>query len=132
MQVIRRDVRGQRGPDLSVLQLRVLAFLASHPGAALSAVGEHVGLTLPSISTQVTGLVARNLVRRSSSDADRRCLILTVTEDGRALLESAYQGAEADLSRSLTALSAQELAVLHDAMQLLQAIFAISPLSNTD
>ncbi len=32
MQRIRSEIRSQRGPELSVLQLRVLAFLNNRPG----------------------------------------------------------------------------------------------------
>ena len=64
MQVIRGEVRRQRGRDLSILQLRSLAFLENNPGATLSAVADHVGLTLSSMSTQVSKLVHRRLVLR--------------------------------------------------------------------
>ena len=82
MQTIRSHVRRQRGSDLSVLQIRVLAFLQHNPGAPLSAVAEHVGLTLPSMSTQVTGLVGRKLLHRATSRVDRRYITLTLTPSG--------------------------------------------------
>ena len=40
MQAIRSEIRGQRGHDLSVVQLRVLAFLRDYPGSPLWAVAE--------------------------------------------------------------------------------------------
>lgn len=124
MQMIRTQVRSQRGPDLSVLQIRVLAFLDGHPGAPLSAVAEHVGLTLPSMSTQVTGLVKRNLLERAISPTDRRYITLTLTIEGHARLTSALHGAQVTLAKTLAHLSNEERATVIQALQLLRATFS--------
>ena len=50
--------------DLSVPQFRTLLFLRRHPGASLSEVAEHIGLTLPSISKMIDRLEARDLLAR--------------------------------------------------------------------
>ncbi len=124
MQTIRTQVRSQRGPDLSVLQIRVLAFLDRHPGAPLSAVAEHVGLTLPSMSTQVTGLVKRNLIERAISPTDRRYITLTLTSEGHARRLAALHGAQVNLAKTLTHLSSDERATVIQALQLLRATFS--------
>ena len=124
MQQLRAEMRRRRGPEISVLQLRALAFLSRHPGATLSLVAEHVGLTLPSMSSQVSGLVARKLIDRSVSTEDRRYVTLKVTEQGRALLEMARQGAEENLAKNMAALSPRERATVVEAMHLLAHVFA--------
>ena len=124
MQMIRTQVRSQRGPDLSVLQIRVLAFLDGHPGAPLSAVAEHVGLTLPSMSTQVTGLVKRDLLERAISPTDRRYITLTLTSEGHARLTSALHGAQVTLAKTLAHLSNEERATVIQALQLVRATFS--------
>ncbi len=126
MQHLRAEVRRRREPDLSVLQIRVLAFLNRHPGAPLSAVAEHVGLTLPSMSSQVTGLVGRSLINRSVSVEDRRFVTLTLTEQGQQVLDAALSGAEASLTQSLADLTPNEHMVLMEALQLLRRLFAPS------
>ncbi|CAN5379955.1 hypothetical protein BH10CHL1_BH10CHL1_26780 [soil metagenome] len=132
MQAIRREVRSQRGPDLSVLQVRVLAFLARNPGAPLSAVAEHVGLTLPSMSTQVTGLVKRAMIERATSPTDRRYVTLTLTANGQALLKSANQEAQIKLAKLLTELSNEERATIIQGLQLLQTTFSYKPTPETE
>jgi DNA-binding MarR family transcriptional regulator len=127
MQAVRAEVRRQRGPDLSVLQLRVLAFLNRQPGAPLSAVAEHVGLTLPSMSSQVTGLVKRNLIDRSISSHDRRFVTLTLTEQGRAALAAAVQGAQASFAQLLKGLTSEERATVMAALAALRHIFSPNP-----
>lgn len=124
MQVIRTEIRGQRGPDLSVLQIRVLAFLNRNPGAPLSAVAEQVGLTLPSMSTQVTGLVERALVHRAVAATDRRYVTLTLTPKGQAVLQAALRGAQVSVAQMVARLSADERATLVEALQLLRSIFS--------
>jgi DNA-binding MarR family transcriptional regulator len=123
MQSLRAEMRRQRGPDLSVLQLRALAFLRRHPGAALSVLAEHVGLTLPSMSSQVSGLVARNLIDRSVSPEDRRFVTLRLTEQGSSVLEAARQSAQENLANALSVLSPHERSVVVKAMHLLERVF---------
>jgi DNA-binding MarR family transcriptional regulator len=124
MQNLRAEMRRRRGPEISVLQLRALAYLRRNPGATLSSVAEYVGLTLPSMSSQVSGLVARNLIDRSISAEDRRFVTLTLTEQGRSLLETARHGTQESLAKTLSVLSADERTTVVEAMKLLAQVFA--------
>src|SRR5215472_3469611 len=84
MRTLRTEMRRRRPADLSVPQFRALAFVRRHPGASLSEVAEHLGLTLPATSTLIDHLVARELVRRAPNPDNRRRLVLTLTADGQA------------------------------------------------
>lgn len=125
MQQIRRHVRSSRGSDLSVLQLRVLAFLAGAPGSPLSAVAEHVGLTLPSMSSQVSNLVERGLIHRATSATDRRYVTLMLTEEGHLLLDWVRQKAQENLAAELGHLTSEQRSQLMDAVALLRETFAM-------
>lgn len=124
MQVIRAQIRRQRNVELSVPQLRVLAFLNRHPGATLSSVAEHIGLTLSSMSLQVTALVARNLIDRTESPIDRRCVTLTLTPAGKAVLEAAVQGARVNLAATLDTLALEQRSTVVQAMHILRSVFS--------
>jgi DNA-binding MarR family transcriptional regulator len=124
MQRVRAEMRKRRGPEISVLQLRALSFLRRNPGATLSSLAEYVGLTLPSMSSQVSGLVARKIIDRSISAEDRRFVTLTLTEQGRTLLETARHGTQASLAKTISALTPEERAVVVAGMELLARIFA--------
>lgn len=126
MQSIRIEMRRQRGSDLSVLQLRALAYLGRNPGSPLSALAEHAGLTLPSMSSQVSGLVARSLIDRSISPEDRRFVTLTLTEQGKSVLDAARHNAQGSLAKTLEVFSAEECATVIEAMKLLERVFAPS------
>lgn len=124
MQVIRAQIRRQRDAELSVPQLRVLGFLNRHPGATLSAVADHVGLTLSSMSLQITTLVARNLINRTESPTDRRCVTLTLTAEGKAVLEAAIHGARVKLAAILDTLGLEQRATVVQAMHILRSVFS--------
>jgi len=126
MQKLRTEMRKRRGPEISVLQLRALSYLRRNPGATLSALAEYVGLTLPSMSSQVSGLVARQLIDRSIAAEDRRFVTLTLTEQGRTLLEAARQGTQESLAKTIASLSPEERATVVEAMELLARVFAPS------
>ena len=122
MQEIRHHVRMQRGRDLSILQLRTLAFLDRQPGAPLSAVADHVGLTLPSMSTQVSKLVERDLISRTTLATDRRYVALQLTERGATLLATVREDARNSLATSVAHLSAAERTQVVGALQILRTI----------
>jgi DNA-binding MarR family transcriptional regulator len=123
MRAIRAEMRSHRAPDLSVPQFRVLIFLNRHEGASLSDVAGHVGLTLPSMSRMIDGLVARNLVTRQTDPDDRRRVALTLTTLGRTGMQSAYASTEAHLAERLVALPAPDRATIVKAMQALDSTF---------
>ncbi|HXG36316.1 MAG TPA: MarR family winged helix-turn-helix transcriptional regulator, partial [Dehalococcoidia bacterium] len=87
---LRSEIRRHRGPGFSIPQFRTLFFLSRNQGASLSDVAAHIGLTLPSTSKLVDGLVERNMVVRETSLLDRRCLTLSLTPNGRRALASAH------------------------------------------
>jgi DNA-binding MarR family transcriptional regulator len=124
MRSIRAEMRGHRRGDLSVPQFRTLIYLSRYPGASLSAVAEHLGLSLPTASRLVDGLVSRSEVERGASLADRRRVALSVTESGSNALETARRATQASLTDRLNVLSPAERASLAQALEALRRAFA--------
>jgi len=131
MRTIRAEMRRHRTPGLSVPHFRVLAFLNRNEGASLSEVAEYIGLTLPSMSTLIDGLVTRELVTRQTSPSDRRRVTLALTARGKSTLAAARRETQAQLAESLATLTATERATVVRAMQALCAVFTPSPESVT-
>jgi DNA-binding MarR family transcriptional regulator len=127
VRAIRSEMRQHRAADLSVPQFRTMAYLNHHPGASLSDVAEHIGLTLPTMSKMVDGLVARKLAIRETHTGDRRRITLSLTPRGRATWEAAREATLAHLAEQLAALSADERAAIVQAMDLLRPIFVRGP-----
>jgi DNA-binding MarR family transcriptional regulator len=124
MRAIRAEMRSQRESDLSVPQFRVLVYLNRHEGASLSDIAEHMGLTLPSMSKMIDGLVNRQLVARRLNPADRRRVTLAPTARGRSAMLAAHKATESRLAERLTVVPPEERRTIGQAMQILAAAFA--------
>ncbi len=124
MRVIRSELRRRWAVGLSVTQFRTLVYLDTEGSSSLSALAEHIGLTLPSMSKLVDGLVEDGFVNRGEDRADRRRLVLCLTPEGREAVESARARTQAYLAERLSALPAEEQAAVAAAMSALRPIFA--------
>ena len=124
MRTVRAEMRAGRAVLLSVPQFRTLNFVDHQSDASLSDVAAHVGVTLPSMSRLVDGLVDRKLLTRRGHPEDRRRLTLLLTRRGRALLRTAHQFTEQSIASHVSALGSEELAAVVRAMGILHPIFA--------
>jgi DNA-binding MarR family transcriptional regulator len=124
MQRIRLEMRSHRTPGLSVPELRTLIYLYRNEGASLSAVAEHIGLKLPSMSKIVDALVARKLVIRRALAHDRRYISLRLSAHGLAELKRTRRITEARLAEELSVLLPEQQARVFEALQMLGHVFA--------
>ena len=123
VQSIRVEMRRGRGADLSIPQFRTLRFVQRNPDSSLSDLADHLGLTLPSVSKLVDGLVKQELISRRESTTDRRRLTLVLKQNGESIVNSARASAQANLAKILSCLSGDELNTIHQAMELLHPLF---------
>lgn len=123
MHLIRSEMRCERPLDVSVPQFRVLAFLRRHSSASLSDVAEHIGLTLPSASRSIDGLVKRELVTREVAPDDRRRIVLNLTENGHKAFEASAMATRKRFTELLSQLTDEERQTVAQAMQTLQSVF---------
>jgi len=124
MRSIRAQLRKSGAIEVSIPQFRTLVFISRHSGASLSDAADHIGLTLPSMSTMIDGLVTRNLVIRRTDPHDRRRMTLTLTERGRTTLRGARESTLTYLSGLLRNIPTSDRATLVRGMQILKSIFA--------
>jgi len=124
MQDIRSEMRSRRSLDLTVPQFRALAFVNRNEGSSLWEVAYHMGLTPPSTSRLVDGLIARGLMARKDHPADRRRVRLTVTDHGLAILEASTRGTLSYLAGKLSGLDADRREVIDKAVDALRTVFA--------
>ncbi len=73
---------------IPVEQWRILEALADGAGLTLTVLAERVGMHLPAISKTIDKMVTRALVHRKRHPADRRSVLLFVTEFGLEALRS--------------------------------------------
>jgi len=123
MQSIRVEMRRGRGMEISIPQFRTMRFIQRNPDSSLSDLAEHLGLTLPSVSKLVDGLVKQKLISRKASIEDRRKITLLLTETGTSIVDSARANARANLAEKIKSLSDADLETISQAMQILHPIF---------
>ena len=124
MRLIRKKLREHGAQFLSVPQFRTLLFISSNKGASLSEVADHIGLTLPSMSALVDGLVTRNFVVRRTRPEDRRRVDLTLTERGETTLRSARNATQDYLKVRFSGLSESERGTILKGMKILRRILS--------
>jgi DNA-binding MarR family transcriptional regulator len=117
-----RTVSGMTEAVLSETQFAALSALEKHPGMTPGELAEHEKVQPPSMTRVISVLEERHLVVRSSHPADRRQAILTVTEEGRALVQRVRRRKDAWLARRLAELTAEERATLRAAVPILERL----------
>ncbi|HEY9729273.1 MAG TPA: MarR family winged helix-turn-helix transcriptional regulator [Chroococcales cyanobacterium] len=108
MQFLRSQMRSHNSPDLSVPQFRALAFLDRHPGASLSAMAEHLGVTRATASAIAERLVQRNLVDRRERPEERRHIVLKLTQAGSEYLQQVRNTSRAEIAKMFASLSVKQ------------------------
>src|SRR5437667_9760884 len=82
---MRRQMRGNRG-GLSMPQFRALVRIEREPSATITAIAEHLALSVSSTSRLIAGLVRRGFLARKATPRDRRQAPMTLTDQGPARL----------------------------------------------
>ena len=125
MRTIRTKLRERRAADISVPQFRAMAYINRNEGASLSALSTHIGLTLPSMSKLIDGLVSRNLITRTGHSQDRRRVCLALTPRGREELNADYGHTQKYISEKMTDLAETDLQAITQAMRILKELFTL-------
>lgn len=107
---------------LSDIQLAALAALERHDSMTPGELAEHEKVQPPSMTRVIAVLEERGLVRREPHATDRRQVILTVTDDGRDLVQRVRRRREAWLAQRLQELAPAERQVLRAAAPILEKI----------
>jgi len=124
MRSIRAERNRHRISGLSVQQVHTMLFLQRHPDTSLVVVAERMGLTPPSVSKMMDGLVARDLVVRQASSQDRRRIELHLSAQGEQSLEAAQHATLEGLIAKLKSLSTAEREGLGQSLHLLRTTFS--------
>src|ERR1700678_345292 len=107
---------------LSDIQLAALAALERHDSMTPGELAEHEKVQPPSMTRVIAVLEERGLVRRAPHPTDRRQVILTVTQQGRDLVQLVRLRREAWLAQRMQELTPEERATLLAAAPILEKL----------
>jgi DNA-binding MarR family transcriptional regulator len=117
-----RTASGMTEAMLSETQLAALSALEAHHAMTPGELAEHEKVQPPSMTRVIAVLEERDLVIRSAHPTDRRQVVLTVTEEGRAVVQRVRRRKDAWLARRLAELTAAERATLRAAVPILEKL----------
>jgi DNA-binding MarR family transcriptional regulator len=108
--------------DLSDTQLAAVAALERHDAMTPGELAEHEKVQPPSMTRVIAALLERGLVTRTPHPTDGRQVMLTVTDQGREIVQQSRRLREAWLAQRLRELTPQERAALRAAAPILQRL----------
>ncbi|MBD2346277.1 MarR family winged helix-turn-helix transcriptional regulator [Anabaena subtropica] len=123
MRFIRADMRANSAASLSIPQLRTLAFLNRSPGASLSDLADHLGVTCATASATTERLVQRNLVQRIDDPQERRRVLLNLTEEGKHQLKQSQDQTRTHIADLLAGLTPKQVSHIEEGLALLKNVF---------
>lgn len=108
--------------ELSDIQLAALAALERHDAMTPGELAAHEKVQPPSMTRVIALLEQRELVTRSTHPTDRRQVVLTVTDKGRALVQRVRRRKDAWMAQRLEELPESERETLRAAAQILEKL----------
>lgn len=105
-------------------QARLLSLVDAHSQARIGALAEADHCSQPTMTAQVKRLEAQGLLQRTEDATDGRASIISLTEEGRAMLADIRRARSAVMGDVLTELSEEDREVLSRANVLLRRIAA--------
>src|SRR5579862_7690238 len=107
-----RELRRERIAGVSPHQVALLVAIKYAPGVTVGQLAADERVSTAAMSKRVSRLQRDGLVARTKSEADRRCVGLTLTEDGQRTLRRVRSRRTAYLASRLGALAPAELAAV--------------------
>ena len=122
-----RRLRQHSEPGVTPSQLSVLATVQRAGAMTLGDLAAHEGVQPPSITRMVAGLEEAGLVARTSSAADRRSVLVDLTDEGARVLAATRRRRDAWLATRLARLSGEERRRLEAAIPVLEKLLEHRP-----
>jgi DNA-binding MarR family transcriptional regulator len=107
-----RELRREKIAGVSPQQAGLLAVIKYAPGVTVGELATDERVSTAAMSKRISRLERDGLVARTKSDTDRRCVGLTLTEEGQRVLRRVRSRRTAWLASRLESLGPAELAAL--------------------
>jgi DNA-binding MarR family transcriptional regulator len=110
-------LRRERIGGVSPQQVGLLVSIKYRPGVTVGDLAAKDKVSTAAMSKRITRLERDGLVARTPSEADRRCIGLTLTDEGQRTLRRVRSRRTAWLASRLSALAPEELAAVEAAVE---------------
>jgi DNA-binding MarR family transcriptional regulator len=119
-----RELRREKIGGVSPHQVGLLVAIKYAPGVTVGELAADERVSTAAMSKRVSRLERGGLVARTPSDSDRRCVGLTLTDEGQRTLRRVRSRRTAWLASRLGTLSRDELAAVGAAVEPLMRLLA--------
>lgn len=106
----------------TLVHLRVLAHIRRSEGCSLGDLAERRGVSLPTMSKMVSSLVEKGLITRDPDPANRRAVIIRITDEGDRLYQEVLLELQQDIAADLVQLTPQQRADIVGGLELLTRV----------
>jgi DNA-binding MarR family transcriptional regulator len=111
--------------DMTLTSLSTLATLSRKGPRRITELAASEGVTQPSVTALVTALERAGLVERRSDPADRRVVLVALTEAGAAYLRVRRQASAAAVAQAVRGLEPEDFTTLVAAVPVLERLRAL-------
>ena len=108
MRTLAQGMRSVVPGQCTMPQYRILGYLYFHGSDSMGRLAERQGVTLPTMTKMVAGLVERGLVERQVDEADRRVVRLHLTGAGQSVFETMNEQVQERLAAIVAQMSADD------------------------
>ena len=115
-----RRLRQEAGADLSPSMNAALATIERHGPLTPSELAERERVQRPTVTRVLARLEEAGLVVRAADPQDRRCSLVSISDDGRALLGAMRERKDAFLARRIDALEPADREALDRAAAIIE------------
>jgi len=122
-----RRLRQEAGADLSPSMNAALATIERHGPLTPSELAERERVQRPTVTRVLARLEEAGLVVRAADPQDRRCSLVSISDDGRALLGAMRERKDAFLARRIDALEPADREALDRAAAILERMLESAP-----
>jgi DNA-binding MarR family transcriptional regulator len=119
-----RRLRQEAGADLSPSMNAALATIERHGPLTPSELAERERVQRPTVTRVLARLEEAGLVLRAADPHDRRCSLVSISDDGRALLGAMRERKDAFLARRIDALEPADRETLDRAAEILERMLS--------
>lgn len=123
MRLIRAEMRGLAQPELSIAQFRILARLSVEPHTN-KRLAEWMGVSTPTMSRTLSGLVQRGYVTRKSTNDDKREVSLSLTKKGKEKFAGIEERTRLRVAERMKEMSGAKLKQLDAGLLVLAEVFS--------
>jgi DNA-binding MarR family transcriptional regulator len=122
MRRIRREMRAEGAPGLTVPQFRILVHVGRVPDSSLTALADHLGMSASATSALVDRLVRAGEIERTIDPDERRKIRIRLSPSGEARVTRARQATQEWLSAALAGLPSGDIDGLLNGLDVLARI----------